>query len=689
MDTILEALKYIHPADLTYEEWVQVGMALKAEGADCDVWDEWSRDDNRYHEGDCEKKWQTFQDEGITGGTIIHIAEKFGYKRARSNEWDWDTIISPEDIIEAKSTVRAKKTAKPLTLSEQCEQIKAYLNALFYEDEHVGYCTQTMQRDDGKWTPASVGVYGLTAGELIGKLNKVQRKAQNGENADLAEAIGTVNTEAGAWIRFNPLDGEGVKDADITSYRFALVESDTVELEEQESIIRALNLPVAALVSSGSKSIHAIVHIDALDKTEYKRRVDELYTVCEEAGLYIDRQNKNPSRLSRMPGIQRGDKWQRLIDTHFGAADWQAWKEWLNARKDDLPDPVPLSEVYDNPPALAPVLIEGCLRRGHTAIIAGQSKSGKSFSMIELAVALAEGSKWFGYQCAKSKVLLLNFEIDEPSYFQRIIDVYKALGLNPAHTADILVMNLRGRGRQMKELTASVINKALKYQVDAIILDPIYKVMMGDENSASDMAEFMNEFDHIAQDAGCSFIFTHHHSKGEQAYKASQDRMSGSGVLARSPDAIFDFLPIIPTKRQREDAGVSEHATAIKVECTFRDFPSPEPHFFWFDYPIHIEDENLEGSAETIQELAQDGMSKKKEAKLKNEFRVLTSAFNWCESMDAEKKVRIGELVKRINETDQKFNPLNKRTIHNWIDRSDDFERDENGYVYRLENIFD
>ena len=34
-------------------------------------------------------------------------------------------------------------------------------------------------------------------------------------------------------------------------------------------------------------------------------------------------------------------------------------------------------------------------------------------------------------------------------------------------------------------------------QLDAIIIDPIYKVITGDENSASDMAAFCNQFDKI------------------------------------------------------------------------------------------------------------------------------------------------------------------------------------------------
>lgn len=681
-DNILDALEHLSAEACDYEEWVEVGMALKREGYSVETWDAWSRTDSRYHEGECERKWAGFGEisEGVTGGTIIHLAEKYGYKKPREdNGFEWDDLFSADEMqLQTAQIQKRKKTEKPLTFTEQCEQIKEYLNALFQEDEHVGYCTNAMQRDDGKWTPASVGVYGHTAGALIGRLNKVQRKAKNGQETGLDEALGAYKPEAGAWIRFNPLDGNGVNDANITAYRYTLVESDTVSTEEQESIIRALNLPVAALVSSGGKSIHAIVHIDALDKAEYKRRVDELYTVCEEHGLKIDKQNKNPSRLSRMPGIPRGDKWQRLIATHIGAADWQAWKEWLNARRDDLPDPVPMSDVFFNPPPLAPELISGVLRQGHKMILAADSKSGKSFAMIELAIALVEGAKWLDrFQCRQSRVLFINLEIDEPSFYKRIIDVYKGLGIQPNHLREFFTLNLRGKVAPMTDLTPSIINKALKYNADVIILDPIYKVMCGDENSASDMAKFVNEFDKICREAGCTFIYTHHHSKGEQAFKASQDRMSGSGVFARDPDAIFDFLTVHPTPGQREAADVNPLATAMKVTMNLRDFASPEPFYLWFDYPIHKEDENLEGSSETVQELAQEGKEKRKKQARQYEATVLNSAFNWC--ADSEGKVRIGALTKRINEVLKR--DYSDQTIKDWIARQDKFVKDEKGYI--------
>lgn len=58
MDNVLSALNRIPCADLTHDEWVRVGMALKAEGYDLNVWDDWSSQDaGRYHPGECARRW--------------------------------------------------------------------------------------------------------------------------------------------------------------------------------------------------------------------------------------------------------------------------------------------------------------------------------------------------------------------------------------------------------------------------------------------------------------------------------------------------------------------------------------------------------------------------------------------------------------------------------------------------------
>ena len=69
---LVELIKYIDPSRLDYQEWVNVGMALKQEGYSEYDWDSWSsRDSSRYHSGECHKKWATFNGSSspVTGAT--------------------------------------------------------------------------------------------------------------------------------------------------------------------------------------------------------------------------------------------------------------------------------------------------------------------------------------------------------------------------------------------------------------------------------------------------------------------------------------------------------------------------------------------------------------------------------------------------------------------------------------------
>lgn len=71
---LLDALRSISSDD--YETWFKVGMALKAGGYGCDVWDRWSSSSPKYQPGACDKKWKTFRGSGIGLGSIFHMAGK-------------------------------------------------------------------------------------------------------------------------------------------------------------------------------------------------------------------------------------------------------------------------------------------------------------------------------------------------------------------------------------------------------------------------------------------------------------------------------------------------------------------------------------------------------------------------------------------------------------------------------------
>jgi hypothetical protein len=133
---------------------------------------------------------------------------------------------------------------------------------------------------------------------------------------------GTPQSEAGAWIRPNPVKQRGsgkdgaIMDADVTSYRFALIESDILPAELQLSLWARLPLPIAAIIASGGRGPHAWVKVDCSGAEEYQTKVERIYSLLARFGICPS--NKNPSRLSRMPGAQRSiganaDGRQRLL----------------------------------------------------------------------------------------------------------------------------------------------------------------------------------------------------------------------------------------------------------------------------------------------------------------------------------------------------------------------------------------
>lgn len=592
-----EALPWLDPSKMDNNTWVKVGAALKLEGYPESIFIEWSRQDPRpgkFSESRCHAAWRSFNNNNpndpraVKGGTIIQMAIDAGMPNNNlGTALDWtDVVINARKQKPKQAEVKQEETNKVVNTSwvedvkieepgadwSPTKDLADYLSALFNEEDIIGYVTEAMPEttEDSakKWKPAGRGIFADTAGTVINGLNKYPK--------DITYTIGTPKIEAGAWIRFNPLDGKGVSNTNVKEYRYALVESDNIAPEKQLALIRELHLPCAAIVDSGNKSIHAIVKIDAgEDYQEYQRRVDFLYKTCTENGLTVDTQNKNASRLSRMPGVMRGKRKQWLIATNEGCASWGEWREWLAEQNDDLPDPECLADVWDNMPELSEPLIEGVVRRGHKLLVAGPSKAGKSFSLIELCIAIAEERNWLGFDCHKGSVMYVNLELDRASCLHRFKEVYEALGCKPENIKNIDIWNLRGKSKPMDSLVQPLVRRALKTRPSAIIIDPIYKVITGDENSASEMALFCNQFDILADAIGSTIIYCHHHSKGSQGQKRSMDRASGSGVFARDPDALLDIIQLhLPEAKTQE---LEDEAVLAAIAKWLKAHPNIEP----------------------------------------------------------------------------------------------------------------
>jgi len=716
-----EALQQINSALLEYDEWLSVGMALKDAGGSFAEWDQWSRRDaKRYREKEMQSKWNSFRGNGsgsVGIGTIVKLCRDQGgnvetREEDAGRELAWDDVIGPREatkVVRQEWLQDADLPAEPNGNWDGRKDLVNYLKTVFDSEDLVCYVTESFEVD-GKLMPRK-GVWDRTAGELIEDINNQD---------DLGWSIGDWNEAAGAWIRFNPLDGQGCSDSNITSHRFALVESDDISVERQYAIYKELELPIAALVHSGGKSLHAIVRIEAPDFKEYQKRVDFLYDVCKKNGLAIDRKNRNPSRLSRLPGVTRNGKKQWLVATNVGRASWADWVDWIAAQNDDLPEVETAADYLKNLPELSDCLIDGILRKGHKMLLSGPSKAGKSFLMLELAIAIAEGKEWLGWQCTKGRVLYVNLELDRASCYHRMAAVYEATGIEMKHAEDIDVWNLRGKAMPMTELAPRLIRRALKKKYAAVIIDPIYKVITGDENAADQMAKFCNQFDRVCAELGAAVIYCHHHSKGDQGQKRASDRASGSGVFARDPDALIDMIELEVTDSMQavyvgrqeceaisealdkqapgwekncpeddaivadklvkwaESAGLgdvirdvrpavraaAEGATGWRIEGILREFRPFKARQIWFAYPRHTIDENsILADAKAAGELPQRRTKEEavEDRKTENRDRY-EAAFESLQSLSQNEPITVKEFAEYLEKTET--------AVRDWIKRN-------------------
>ena len=557
------ALYMLYASDYGYHEWKDIGIAFKAAGGTEEDWLAWcSIDASNYDEHVARQLFENVSEDGpITANTL--------WKKAWNAGWEWHERY--------KRIPKVEKIPEPRKFDSSDAQAIAQLEAMFEPDEYVCIVTAARADKDGKLKPANKGRQ-YRCSDLCDAIRE----------RGLEAAIGGYNKQAGVWLRVNPMDGKGANDSNVSRCRNTLVESDDMPLKDQERMLFEMNLPIVCVTSSGGKSLHAVVRVDADGPNHFRDRVRYLHGECERSGMSIDEANKNPSRLTRLAGVSRGEREQTLMHVGIGAKDFASWMAQEHSAK----------LVYDygivpmdmeNEPVLEEVLVDGVMRRGDKMCVAGASKSYKSFALIQLAIATACGGKWFGWQCKQGRVLYINCELRGESFRKRVWEVSKAMpGTDRATIQDRMdVWNMRGRVQPLVTCKEHIIEQANTKRYDMVIFDPVYKVFNGDENNAHDVSEFMLALDEIAMRLHASIVYCHHHSKGYKGDVSAQDRFSGSGVFARDCDELVDISPLNIKDHSMDEWGYKPDATAWRIETVLRDFAPKFPIDVVYEYPVH------------------------------------------------------------------------------------------------------
>jgi hypothetical protein len=236
-----------------------------------------------------------------------------------------------------------------------------------------------------------------------------------------------------------------------------------------------------------------------------------------------------------------------------------------------LPTIINAATFTASPVPEPPQVISGVLHRGSKAVYGGPSKAFKTWTLLDMCLAVATGTDWLGFNTAPGPVLYMNFELQPFAVHKRLLVLSEIRGCEVPH--NLHIWNLRGFSRPLSQLLPELLRQIKGEGYALIIPDPIYKTLSGkNENDAGDIGTVCGEIESVAVQTGSAVAFGAHFAKGNASGKEHIDRVSGSGVWARDPDSIIT-------------ATTHEMEGCFSVEMTLRNFPQPKPFVIRWEYP--------------------------------------------------------------------------------------------------------
>lgn len=531
------------------------------------------------NESEC---WAILQDYNTTcsppwGERDLRHKMRDAYNTPHTKPRGWllqdDTMLEPRRMDASKTPTVTQSGKFKVNLgnlasvpSEKVITTQELLLNCFKPDEIICITNEAGQDDDGRWFPASKGTF-QTVSWWVDRYF--------GNNPKDTELF--ADKPQGAYIRINPIKEDDVsgRDDGVSVFRHLLVEFDTRPKEEQYAIFKQSNLPISAIIDSGGKSLHAWVRVDAKDFEEWKLRRQAVFDYLSD--YEPDEMTKNPSRWSRLGGVKRGEKEQRIVALNVGVANWDEWLSYLESA--EVPEEVSIEQLenYDTDNDPTTVLGNRWLCRGGSLCVIGQSGIGKSSFLMQFAIMLAIGRPFFGVEVKRPyKCIVMNAENDTGDLAEAFKGIVSSMSLTEDEKV-LLRKNIKFYRETVKvglEFVKQARRLIVHHKADFFFADPLLAFAGGDISNQAYSSQFLrNWIQPVLMETGVVWVFLHHTGKPKKADEASAATVSdlaysglGSSELVnwsrevavlRRTDKIKPFFELVLTKRGKR-AGITD-----------------------------------------------------------------------------------------------------------------------------------
>jgi hypothetical protein len=259
----------------------------------------------------------------------------------------------------------------------------------------------------------------------------------------------------------------------------------------------------------------------------------------------------------------------------------------LEVSDEPAPLPLPIEHFDAKAPAYPPVLIDGLLRQQELFLMGGEAKHYKSWARIDMLYCIGNGFDWLGFKCHQGCVFHLDFECFKADVWHRFNQVHQSYcaagfkgSLDNIHWSALREValdhpfganDLAGLPEYLGVGTYTVFS-----------LDPIYQLLGGKgESDPAAVFELLRRLLALGSSLKSAVAVVQHFAKGDQSLKKAQDRLSGSSVWARFPDALMTFTGL----KEKDCFG---------CDITVRSFKPVESFAVRWEFPRFRVDQSLD-----------------------------------------------------------------------------------------------
>lgn len=494
----LSALNFLD-AGCHRTEWIQIGMAAKAAGLSFEYFHIWSKDAANYAgEKDCLTAWNSFDESGgITAATLFHRARQAGWKTpkkshlnpAKSRHKDFKKRNNSENNTKKDHSIYA------LEIWETC---------LPADNTHA-YIFKKQGNPDGlRVYPSDARpliILGQNVGGYLavpcfsnGKIQTLQFIPPNGD------------------VKLN-LSGEKFNDGyfvvgQITNCIYVcegLSAAWTINKASGSASVVSFGVSRMLTVAKVLRSQYPLVQLILVSDRGQEELASKI--AAEVAATWIELPSETPENYD--------------VGDYAQEHGYEKLSALLKCKKTP---PMPLNTILANtlPEIFIPAdeLIEGILISGDGSILYGDSNSGKTFLVIDMACAIARGIDWMGRKTELGLVVYLAAE--SPASVRRRLQAYQkhhnvrienfAIVQNP--------INLFDSDADINAVIELIhlLEKQRGQKVRLIVGDTLARLSAGaNENAGQDMGMVVKHFDQIRKECDAHFMLIHHSGKNAAA----------------------------------------------------------------------------------------------------------------------------------------------------------------------------